>query len=194
MTAAHNENGAVDGAGVTTAADGAHSADVAAQAELVTHLRTEASKLIAELDGRVRSVQVDVGGCAVRVEWADPQPAVVVADAAGNAPVGQHTAQAGGSTVARAAADGQVEPSTQPHVVCAPLVGTFYRRPSPEAEPFVEVGHVVEAGQTLAIVEAMKLMNEIKADRPGRVGAIHPGEGEMVEFGQVLLELEADTP
>jgi acetyl-CoA carboxylase biotin carboxyl carrier protein len=72
----------------------------------------------------------------------------------------------------------------------APMVGTFYRAPQPGAPPFVEVGDAVAPGQTLCILEAMKLMNEVKADAEGVVRAIHVGNAEPVEFGQLLFELE----
>ncbi len=72
----------------------------------------------------------------------------------------------------------------------SPMVGTFYRAPSPGAEPFVEVGDVVVPGQTLCILEAMKLMNEIKADTEGIVRTIHVENAQPVEFGQLLFELE----
>jgi oxaloacetate decarboxylase (Na+ extruding) subunit alpha len=72
----------------------------------------------------------------------------------------------------------------------APMVGVFYRAPQPGAPPFVEEGETVAPGQTLCILEAMKLMNEIKADAPGVIRAIHVGNAEPVEFGQLLFELE----
>jgi oxaloacetate decarboxylase alpha subunit len=72
----------------------------------------------------------------------------------------------------------------------APMVGTFYRAPQPGAPPFVEEGQPVGAGQTLCILEAMKLMNEVKADFDGIVRAIHVENAEPVEFGQLLFELE----
>jgi oxaloacetate decarboxylase (Na+ extruding) subunit alpha len=72
----------------------------------------------------------------------------------------------------------------------APMVGVFYRAPQPGAPPFVEEGDTVAPGQTLCILEAMKLMNEIKADAAGVVRAIHVGNAEPVEFGQLLFELE----
>ena len=72
----------------------------------------------------------------------------------------------------------------------SPMVGTFYRSPSPGAAPFVEEGDAVAAGQTLCILEAMKLMNEVKAEIEGIVRAIHVGNAEAVEFGQLLFELE----
>jgi oxaloacetate decarboxylase (Na+ extruding) subunit alpha len=72
----------------------------------------------------------------------------------------------------------------------APMVGVFYRAPQPGAPPFVEEGETVAPGQTLCILEAMKLMNEIKADADGIVRTIHVGNAEPVEFGQLLFELE----
>jgi oxaloacetate decarboxylase (Na+ extruding) subunit alpha len=72
----------------------------------------------------------------------------------------------------------------------SPMVGTFYRSPQPDAPPFVSVGDVVAPGQTLCILEAMKLMNEVKADVEGVVRAIHVENAEPVEFGQLLFELE----
>ncbi len=72
----------------------------------------------------------------------------------------------------------------------SPMVGTFYRAPQPGAPPFVEEGDVVGVGQTLCILEAMKLMNEVKAEVEGRIRAIHVQNGEPVEFGQLLFEVE----
>jgi Biotin carboxyl carrier protein len=72
----------------------------------------------------------------------------------------------------------------------SPMVGTFYRASQPDAPPFVEVGDVVAAGQTLCILEAMKLMNEVKAELEGVVRRIHVENAQPVEFGQLLFELE----
>ena len=77
------------------------------------------------------------------------------------------------------------------HPVVAPLVGTFYRSPEPGSKPFVEVGDVVEPDSEVAIVEAMKIMNRITADCAGRVTEILVADGEMVEFGQTLMYVEA---
>jgi oxaloacetate decarboxylase (Na+ extruding) subunit alpha len=76
----------------------------------------------------------------------------------------------------------------------APMVGVFYRAPQPGSPPFVQEGETVTAGQTLCILEAMKLMNEIKADTPGVIRGIHVGNAEPVEFGQLLFELEPLAP
>jgi acetyl-CoA carboxylase biotin carboxyl carrier protein len=75
------------------------------------------------------------------------------------------------------------------HVVKAPMVGTFYRSPSPDAKPFVEVGQTIKEGQTICIIEAMKLMNEIEADASGVVKAILVENGQPVEYGQPLFIL-----
>jgi acetyl-CoA carboxylase biotin carboxyl carrier protein len=76
----------------------------------------------------------------------------------------------------------------------APMVGTFYRAPQPGAPPFVQEGDAVAAGQTLCILEAMKLMNEIKAETEGVVRGIHVQNAEPVEFGQLLFTLEPLLP
>src|SRR5690349_7861866 len=75
------------------------------------------------------------------------------------------------------------------HVVKAPMVGTFYRSSSPDAKPFVEVGQAVKEGDTICIIEAMKLMNEIEADASGTVKAILVENGQPVEYGQPLFIL-----
>lgn len=75
------------------------------------------------------------------------------------------------------------------HQIRAPLVGTFYRAPEPGAKAFVEVGDLVEVGQQVGIVEAMKLMNAVEADRSGRVTEIRVGDAEPVEYDQPLLVL-----
>ena len=81
-----------------------------------------------------------------------------------------------------------LEPAVEPgHVVKSPMVGTFYRSATPGSKPFVEVGDAVEEGGTLCIVEAMKLMNEIEADKGGVVKAILVENGQPVEFGQPLF-------
>jgi acetyl-CoA carboxylase biotin carboxyl carrier protein len=72
----------------------------------------------------------------------------------------------------------------------SPMVGVFYRASQPGAPPFVELGDVVAAGQTLCMLEAMKLFNELKADVDGYVRAIHVDNGQAVEFGTLLFELE----
>jgi len=76
------------------------------------------------------------------------------------------------------------------HAVLSPMVGTFYRSPSPDAKPFIEVGQQVKVGDALCIVEAMKMMNRIESDKAGVVKAILVNDGEAVEFDQKLVIIE----
>jgi len=78
-------------------------------------------------------------------------------------------------------------PVPEGHIVKAPMVGTFYRSGSPGAKPFVEVGDAVKAGQPICIIEAMKLMNEIEADKDGVIKAIMVENGQPVEYGEPLM-------
>ncbi|ACT49273.1 MULTISPECIES: acetyl-CoA carboxylase biotin carboxyl carrier protein [Methylovorus] len=91
--------------------------------------------------------------------------------------------QAAAPAVAEAAA----APVIEGHVVKSPMVGTFYRSPSPDAKPFVEVGSSITAGSTLCIIEAMKLLNEIEADHTGVIKAILVENGQPVEYGEPLF-------
>ncbi len=90
---------------------------------------------------------------------------------------------------AAAAAAAEPQPGEAGHAVKAPMVGTFYRSPSPDAKAFVEVGQSVKEGDTICIIEAMKLMNEIEADASGVVKAILVESGQPVEYGQPLFIL-----
>lgn len=79
------------------------------------------------------------------------------------------------------------EAQPEGHVVTSPMVGTFYRTPSPDAKPFVEVGQTVNVGDTLCIIEAMKLLNEIEADKSGVIKAVLVENGQPVEYGESLF-------
>lgn len=81
--------------------------------------------------------------------------------------------------------------NTKTQEIKAPMVGTFYRSPSPEAPPFIEAGQIVEIGQVVCIIEAMKLMNEIKAEIRGKVLEVLTENAEPVEFSQALFLIEA---
>jgi acetyl-CoA carboxylase biotin carboxyl carrier protein len=80
-------------------------------------------------------------------------------------------------------------PAAEEHIIKSPIVGTFYAGPSPDSKPFVQVGDFVEAGQTVCIVEAMKLMNEIEADISGEVARVLIENGQPVEYGEPLFAL-----
>ncbi len=97
-----------------------------------------------------------------------------------------HAAPAAPAAVTAPAADAAA-PAIEGHVVKSPMVGTFYRSPSPDAKPFVEVGSSVSAGDTVCIIEAMKLLNEIEADKGGVIKAILVENGHPVEYGEPLF-------
>ena len=95
------------------------------------------------------------------------------------------------TAVASAPAETPAAPAAMSgHVVRSPMVGTFYRTPSPDAKAFIEVGQKVNAGDTLCIVEAMKMMNQIEADKSGVVKAILVENGQPVEFDEPLVVIE----
>jgi len=91
------------------------------------------------------------------------------------------------SEASAAAAAAPAAAAPQGHVVTSPMVGTFYRAPSPGADPFVQVGDSVKEGQTICIIEAMKLLNEIECDKAGVVKEILVENGQAVEYGQPLF-------
>jgi acetyl-CoA carboxylase biotin carboxyl carrier protein len=163
-------------------------------AEELRVLCAQSAELVGRLPGNLRRLVVRGPGHAVEIEWREAgQPA-----AATTAPVSPGTfdpaaSRPGPLPVAEEKGlqpeDGGVPAGA--HVVVAPLVGTFYRAPEPGVVPFVEVGDQVEPGQTIGIVEAMKLMNPLVSETAGRVGAIYVGNGEPVEFGQSLVRVDA---
>jgi acetyl-CoA carboxylase biotin carboxyl carrier protein len=97
---------------------------------------------------------------------------------------------AGFAPAAPAASPAAAPPEPKGHQLKSPMVGTFYRAPSPGAPPFVEIGQQVTKGQTLCIIEAMKLLNEIESDASGTVKAILVENGQPVEYGQPLFTIE----
>ncbi len=100
----------------------------------------------------------------------------------------QYQQQAPAAAPAAAApAEAAAAPVVEGHTVKSPMVGTFYRSPSPDAKPFVEVGSTVAAGDTICIIEAMKLLNEIEADQSGVIKAILVENGHPVEYGEPLF-------
>ncbi|GAB3744467.1 acetyl-CoA carboxylase biotin carboxyl carrier protein [Microlunatus parietis] len=141
-------------------------------------LREEVSSLVKTVPGPVSRVSVRAGECSLEVTWADPAP--VLPDG-GPAP----------APAARPVAAVPVEDEPEPdgEVIPAPLVGTFYVAPEPGASPFVRPGDRVEAGQTIGIIEAMKLMNPVAADRPGEVVEVLVADAAPVEFGQPLVRV-----
>ncbi|MFG2100136.1 acetyl-CoA carboxylase biotin carboxyl carrier protein [Micromonospora echinaurantiaca] len=143
-------------------------------------LRRHARHLVAELAGPVRRVRLRSGQTVLEVEWHGPAPA------AGPPPVPRPAATP--TTPAGPPAAGGDGPARS--TVRSPIVGTFYRAPEPGAAPFVAVGDLVRPGQVVGIVEAMKLMNEVTADRAGRVVEVLAEDGQPVEYDQPLVALE----
>ena len=137
---------------------------------------------ITEAEGKVRIVK---GGGAVVQGYAMPAPMAAPMVAA---PVAAPAAAPVAAPAAPAAAPVAAAPTG--HAVKSPMVGTFYRSASPGAKPFVEVGQAVKQGDTICIIEAMKILNEIEADKAGTITQILCENGQAVEYGQPLFIIE----
>lgn len=162
---------------------------IAGEEEVLTGLRRHARQLLDELAGPVRRVRLRSGDTVLEVEWhgwAEEVPAPRPAAPAPSAP----------ATTAAAAPPAPSPPVAAPapaagrSLLRSPIVGTFYRAPEPGAAPFIAVGDMVRPGQVIGIVEAMKLMNEVTADRAGRVVELLVEDGQPVEYDQPLVALE----
>ncbi|MDB5943510.1 MAG: accB [Ramlibacter sp.] len=128
---------------------------------------------ITEAEGKVRIVKGAPGG-----SHGAPAQAFAAHPAAGPVPLA-------------AAAPAVAAPETPAgHIVKSPMVGTFYRSSSPGAKPFIEIGSQVKEGETICIIEAMKILNEIEADKGGTVTQILCQNGQAVEYGQALVVIE----
>ena len=168
--------------------------------ELLEAVWGEARDLVKRLEGStVQRLAVAAGDCKIEIERGAPAPAMAPADGGAevaqlSGPVAMGAGPGPGVAPAARAASGVFTlgdaPSDNRIPVMAPLVGTFYEAGQPGAKPFVQVGDVVEPGQPVCIVEAMKLMNEVTAGEGGRVAEILAKNGEPVEFEQVLMYLE----
>ena len=130
---------------------------------------------ITETEGKVRIVK---GGTAAPVQYVQTLATPAAAPAIGAAPAATSPAAA----PAEAAASG--------HAVKSPMVGTFYRSSSPGAPAFVEIGSQVKEGDTVCIIEAMKILNEIEADKAGTVTQILVENGQAVEYGEPLFKIK----
>ncbi|MEV4113901.1 biotin/lipoyl-containing protein [Nonomuraea sp. NPDC049695] len=139
-------------------------------------LREEVSSLVKTIPGPVASVSLRVGECVLEIAW----------DHSGTAPAELSVPSA------PAEPDDMIDDGIR--TVVAPLVGTFYVASEPDAPPFVRPGERVKAGQTVGIVEAMKLMNRVNSEWSGEVVEVAVGDGQPVEFEQVLIKIRADQP
>jgi acetyl-CoA carboxylase biotin carboxyl carrier protein len=138
----------------------------------------------------IGEIEITEGEEKVRISRSPPASAMMVAPPMQHVSLGMPmggTGPAGGMEAAAAP-----PPAAEPkgHTLKSPMVGTFYRAPSPGAPSFVEVGQSVSKGQTLCIIEAMKLLNEIESDMAGTVKAILVENGQPVEYGQPLFLIE----
>jgi len=145
-------------------------------------------KLIELLEeSNINEIEIKEGEESVRISrggsqmMAAPAPAQYFA-----APTAPAVAPAPAAPVADAPAEAAVPAG---HAVCSPMVGTFYRSPSPTSAPFIEVGQSVKAGDVICIVEAMKMMNQIEADKSGVIESILVEDGQPVEFDQPLITI-----
>ena len=131
---------------------------------------------VKEGEESVRIARHPTGANAPIMTYAQPPAALPAAPAAAPAPAAPAAAPA--------------KPVSKGHPVKSPMVGTFYRAPSPGAKPFIEVGQTVKQGQTLCIIEAMKMLNQIEADVSGVVTEILVDNGQAVQFDQPLFLVE----
>ncbi|KOO16118.1 acetyl-CoA carboxylase [Vibrio xuii] len=136
----------------------------------------------------IAELEISEGEESVRISRNGTAAPAPVHYAAAPAPVAAPAPAAAAPAPAAEAAAAPAVPAG--HQVLSPMVGTFYRSPSPDAKSFVEVGQSVNAGDTLCIVEAMKMMNQIEADKSGVVTAILVEDGQPVEFDQPLVVIE----
>jgi acetyl-CoA carboxylase biotin carboxyl carrier protein len=128
-------------------------------------------------------LEIERSGFRLRIEGRRP---VVEAYGPAHAPAGAVHVPA---HAAAAAGELESEEESNVHVITSPIVGTFYRSPSPEAEAFAEIGARVAKGKILCIIESMKLMNEIESDVEGEVVAVYPRNGQPVEYGEKLFAI-----
>ncbi|CAI1596623.1 Biotin carboxyl carrier protein of acetyl-CoA carboxylase [Serratia quinivorans] len=137
----------------------------------------------------ISELEISEGEESVRISRAAPAQAYPMMPQAYAMPAQPQPALA--TAVAAAPAETPAAPAAMSgHIVRSPMVGTFYRTPSPDAKAFIEVGQKVNAGDTLCIVEAMKMMNQIEADKSGVVKAILVENGQPVEFDEPLVVIE----
>jgi acetyl-CoA carboxylase biotin carboxyl carrier protein len=137
----------------------------------------------------VSTLEVEHAGSRVRIEGRAQATAVPVAGPAADVSAPQPTPEAPPPAPVAAAPEPDAAPAEEEnlHSISSPIVGTFYRAPNPDADPYVKVGDFVEPGQTLCIVEAMKLMNEIESDVSGTVVRVLPENAQPVEYGENLF-------
>ncbi|HYR26813.1 MAG TPA: acetyl-CoA carboxylase biotin carboxyl carrier protein [Thermoanaerobaculia bacterium] len=146
----------------------------------------------------ISSVEIEQAGTRIKIEGKQSPPPVFAAAPINPVQHSERTAPplplaAAPQTVAeKAEAKRKEEEDSEAglHIITSPIVGTFYRTPNPESEPFVNVGDRISKGKVLCIIEAMKLMNEIESDIEGTIAKIYPQNGQPVEYGEKLFAVK----
>jgi acetyl-CoA carboxylase biotin carboxyl carrier protein len=138
----------------------------------------------------IGSVEVEQAGTKVRIEGKSTAPVQAYVEAPAASPVPMTIAAAPAAETAKAEKKAVEEDTTGLHIITSPIVGTFYRSPNPESQPFVNVGDRITKGKVLCIIEAMKLMNEIESDVDGVITAIYPQNGQPIEYGEKLFAVK----
>jgi acetyl-CoA carboxylase biotin carboxyl carrier protein len=125
---------------------------------------------------------------AIKID--DKQPTVRTSLPSGPAPIGTASAAPLAPPTTSPVSRAPSVPGTE---IKSPMLGIFYRSPSPDAPPFVEVGQKIEAGATLCIIEVMKVMNTVRAERSGTISAVYPENATMVEFNETIMVIKEDA-
>jgi acetyl-CoA carboxylase biotin carboxyl carrier protein len=126
-------------------------------------------------------LEIEQSGFRLRIEGTRPAASPAAASPAPALPMA--------SAAAAIVSEAEPPPDANVHVITSPIVGTFYRSASPEADPFAQVGERIAKGKILCIIESMKLMNEIESDVEGEVVAVYPSNGQPVEYGEKLFAI-----
>jgi len=139
----------------------------------------------------ISSVEIEQSGTKVRIEGkSSPSRLIHVGEMKSESAPPLLLPSAPQPTKAEEKAKADAEAEAGLHVITSPIVGTFYRSPSPESGPFVNVGDRITKGKVLCIIEAMKLMNEIESDIDGVIAKIYPSNGQPVEYGEKLFAVK----
>lgn len=138
----------------------------------------------------ISELEISEGEESVRISRSAPNAGYPMMQQAYAAPMYQPQPGLSGAAAAIPATEAPAAAEVSGHIVRSPMVGTFYRTPSPDAKAFIEVGQKVNVGDTLCIVEAMKMMNQIEADKAGVVKAILVENGQPVEYDEPLVVIE----
>jgi acetyl-CoA carboxylase biotin carboxyl carrier protein len=141
----------------------------------------------------IASVEIEQSGTKVKIEGKSSQPRVIHVGEVMGESAPPRLALPSASHKAEEALKADADSEAGLHIITSPIVGTFYRSPSPESGPFINVGDRISKGKVLCIIEAMKLMNEIESDVDGVIARIYPGNGQPVEYGEKLFAVKAQS-